>query len=243
VAEPLTAVPNMKLAILQPSYLPWLGYFDQMARCDRFLFLDDTQYTRRDWRNRNKIRTRDGWAWLTVPVRQKHHFTQSLLETRIDNSSDWRNRHRKAVQHSYAKAPYFDLYFPYLQSVWNREWDFLVDLCLETTLHLAKVLHIATPTQRSSEMPASGAKAEKILNLCKHMEATRYLTGDLARDYLCEEDFLRNGIQVEYHEYGHPTYTQRFSGFVPYLSVIDLLFNYGDESLKILLKDDAAGRD
>jgi len=233
----------MKIAILQPSYLPWLGYFDQMARCDRFIFLDDVQYTRRDWRNRNKIRTRDGWTWLTVPVVQKDRFSQSLLETRIDNSSDWRSRHRKAVQHNYAKAPHFGLYFPYFESIWNKEWHFLADLCLETTQHLKTVLNIATPTRRSSEMPVSGTKAEKILNLCRRLEATHYLSGDAAENYLAgsAEDFLRNGIQVEYHGYGHPTYTQRFPGFVPYLSVIDLLFNHGGKSLEILMQSETGG--
>lgn len=228
----------MKLAILQSSYIPWLGYFDQMAHCDQFVFLDDVQFTRRDWRNRNKIRTSSNWVWLTVPVIQKHKFNQTLMETRIDNSTDWKNKHRQTIRHNYAKAAHFDLHFPYFESIFNKEWKFLVDLCLETTLHLKKVLKIPTPTHRSSEMEITNTKADRIIAICQQMGATHYLSGDAAENYLSksEEDFLRNNIQVEYHEYEHPRYVQRYPGFVPYMSVIDLLFNHGDKSLGILLQ-------
>ncbi|MEC7640649.1 MAG: WbqC family protein [Nitrospinota bacterium] len=234
----------MKIVILQPSYLPWLGYFDQMARCDQFVFLDDVQFTRRDWRNRNKIRTVNDWAWLTVPILQKNKFDQTLAQAKIDNSISWRDKHREAIRHNYVKTPFFDLYFPYFESILNKEWRFLVDLCLETTLHLKGILKITTPTLRSSEAGVEGKRADKILKLCKKLGASYYLSGDSAEDYLAPvvEDFLRNGIQLEYHNYEHPCYSQRFPGFLPYLSVIDLLFNHGDQSLGILLTEDDPGR-
>lgn len=224
----------MKIAILQPSYLPWIGYFDQMVRVDQFVLFDDVQFTRRDWRNRNKIRTKDGWAWVTVPVQQKDKFGQLLRETRIDNNVNWRRKHLEAIRHNYAQSPYFDLYFPYFESIYNKEWNFLVDLCIETILHFKDVLNIPTPVIKSSEMNISEKKWEKILAICKQLNATRYLTGDLAKNYLSAQEFLKNDIALEYHEYEHPEYTQRYPEFVPYLSIVDLLFNHGDKSLQII---------
>lgn len=231
----------MKIAILQPSYLPWIGYFDQMARVDRFVLFDDVQFTRRDWRNRNKIRTKDGWAWITVPIQQKNKFGQALWETRIDNNIHWRRKHLQAIRHNYAQSPHFDLYYPYLESIYNREWDFLVDLCIETILHFKEVLNLSTPVIKSSELNISEKKEEKILAICKQLNATHYLTGDLAKNYLSDQEFLKNGIALEYHEYEHPEYAQRYPGFVPYLSIVDLLFNHGDKSLDIITGKAATG--
>lgn len=224
----------MRVAILQPSYLPWIGYFDQIAKVDRFIYLDDIQFTRRDWRNRNKIRTAESWTWLTVPVIQKNRYAQTLLETQIDSSSNWRTKHLNSIRHNYIKTRFFDLYFPKIETIINKDWDLLVDLCLELTENLKNWLEISTPTIRSSELNVSEKKGDKILALCRKLEATHYLTGDLARDYLNESEFLSYNIRLEYHNYTHPTYPQRYPGFVPYMSIIDLLFNQGEKSLEIL---------
>jgi len=224
----------MRLSILQPSYLPWLGFFDQMIRADTFIFLDDVQFTRRDWRNRNKIRTREGWAWLTVPVLQKSQFKQSLKETRIDNSVPWRRKHKEAIRANYGQAPFFDLYFPALESVYNKHWDFLLDLCFETLQILQAALNIKTLTLKASEMEMEAVKGERILAICRKLDATHYLTGDAAMNYLSEEEFRQNGITLETQNYQHPVYKQRYPGFVPHLSVIDLLFNVGEQSQAVL---------
>jgi len=224
----------MRLSILQPSYLPWLGFFDQMHQADSFVFLDDVQFTRRDWRNRNKIRTKNGWSWLTVPVLQKSRFTQLLKETRIDNSVPWRRKHSEAIRSHYAKAPYFDLYFPALESVYNKRWDFLLDLCYETLRILQQALGIRVSLLKASEMGIEAIKKEKILALCRTLKASHYLSGDAGVDYLCQEDFDPLGIVLEMQNYRHPSYHQRYPDFVPYLSVIDLLFNEGEHSLAIL---------
>lgn len=224
----------MRLSILQPSYLPWLGFFDQMHRADTFVFLDDVQFTKRDWRNRNKIRTPNGWAWLTVPVLQKSQFKQLLKDTRIDNSVPWRRKHCEAIRAHYAKAPYFDLYFPALESVYNKHWGFLLDLCYETLWILQEALGIQVSILKSSEIAIESAKEEKILALCQRLGASHYLTGDASANYLCPEAFDQQGIVLEMQNYRHPSYHQRYSGFVPYLSVIDLLFNEGEQSLAVL---------
>ena len=227
--------PTNRLVILQPSYLPWIGYFEQMARADQFVFLDDVQYTRRDWRNRNKIRTKEGWLWLTVPVQQKNLYKQLLKETRVDNSINWNKKHSEAIRLNYAKAPFFEKYYPCLESVYKKRWEFLLDLCYETTNYLKDFLNITTPTSKSSDLSAEGAKTDLLLNLCQKMNATHYLTGNLASDYLSRDSFYKEGIQLEFQNYNHPMYSQQYPGFISNMSLIDLLFNAGDRSLDILI--------
>jgi len=227
----------MRVTILQPSYLPWLGFFEQMARSDKFVLLDDVQYTRRDWRNRNKVRVSEGWAWLTVPVQQKSRFAQSLLETRIDNSLSWRRKHLETLRQHYGKAPFFEKYFSRCQQIYQKDWEFLFDLCLETIQFLKEEIGIETPLLRSSELKTSGTKAERLISICRELGATHYLSGESASDYISEEDFSGQGIGLEYQNYEHPVYPQRYPGFVPHLSAIDLLFNCGEQSLGILKQD------
>ena len=224
----------MRVTILQPSYLPWLGFFEQMSRSDKFVLLDDVQYTRRDWRNRTRVRINEGWAWLTVPVLQKNKFAQNLLDTRIDNSLPWRKKHLKTLRQHYCKTPFFEKYFSRCQKLYEKDWEFLFDLCLETIVFLREELGIETSLLRSSEMKTCGEKTERLLSICQKQSATHYLSGESARDYILEEDFSRQNIELEYQKYEHPKYPQRYSGFVPQLSAIDLLFNCGEQSLSIL---------
>ena len=228
----------MRVTILQPSYLPWLGFFEQMSRTDKFVLLDDVQYTRRDWRNRNRIRVKESWVWLTVPVQQKRRFSQSLLETRIDNSVPWRRKHLETLRQHYCKAPFFEKYFPRCQQVYEKDWTFLFDLCLETINLIKEEMGIETPFLRSSEMKPSGEKTQRLVSICRELGATHYLSGELGSDYISEEDFSSQGIGLEYQNYDHPVYPQRYTGFVPHLSAIDLLFNCGEQSLGILKQDE-----
>ena len=228
----------MRVTILQPSYLPWLGFFEQMSRADKFVLLDDVQYTRRDWRNRNRIRVKESWVWLTVPVQQKRRFSQSLLETRIDNSLPWRRKHLETLRQHYCKAPFFEKYFPRCQQVYEQEWTFLFDLCLETIHLIKEEMGIETPFLRSSEMKPSGEKTQRLVSICRELGATHYLSGELGSNYISEEDFSSQGIGLEYQNYDHTVYPQRYPGFVPHLSAIDLLFNWGEQSLGILKQDE-----
>jgi hypothetical protein len=228
----------MRVTILQPSYLPWLGFFEQMTRSDKFVLLDDVQYTRRDWRNRNKVRVKEGWVWLTVPVQQKSRFSQSLLETRIDNSVSWRRKHLETLRQHYCKAPFFEKYFPRCQQVYEKDWTFLFDLCLETINLIKEEMGIETPLLRSSEMKPGGEKTERLVSICRELGATHYLSGESGSNYIAEEDFSSQGIALEYQNYEHPVYPQRYTGFVPHLSAIDLLFNCGEQSLGILKQDE-----
>ena len=229
-----SGIKSMRVTILQPSYLPWLGFFEQMHRSDQFVLYDDVQFTRRDWRNRNRIRVQEGSVWLTVPVIQKNKYEQSLLETKIDNSTSWKRKHLESIRCHYSKTPFFDLYFPWCEKTFNREWDFLLDLSLETIQYLKGELKINTPLLRSSELGESGNKSERLISICKQLGATQYLSGESARNYISEKDFSDQGIGLEYQNYQHPEYPQRYEGFVPFLSTIDLLFNCGDKSMGFL---------
>ena len=229
-----SGIKSMRVTILQPSYLPWLGFFEQMHRSDQFVLYDDVQFTRRDWRNRNRIRVQEGSVWLTVPVIQKNKYEQSLLETKIDNSTSWKRKHLESIRCHYSKTPFFDLYFPWCEKTFNREWNFLLDLSLETIQYLKGELKINTPLLRSSELGESGNKSERLISICKQLGATQYLSGESARNYISEKDFSDQGIGLEYQNYQHPEYPQRYEGFVPFLSTIDLLFNCGDKSMGFL---------
>ena len=229
-----SGIKSMRVTILQPSYLPWLGFFEQMHRSDQFVLYDDVQFTRRDWRNRNRIRVQEGSVWLTVPVIQKNKYEQNLLETKIDNSTSWKRKHLESIRCHYSKTPFFDLYFPWCEKTFNREWNFLLDLSLETIQYLKGKLKINTPLLRSSELGESGNKSERLISICKQLGATQYLSGESARNYISEKDFSDQGIGLEYQNYQHPEYPQRYDGFVPLLSTIDLLFNCGDKSMGFL---------
>ena len=235
-----SGIKSMRVTILQPSYLPWLGYFEQMQRSDQFVLYDDVQFTRRDWRNRNRIRVPEGSVWLTVPVIQKNKYEQSLLETKIDNSTSWKRKHLETIRCHYSKTPFFDLYFPWCEKVFNSEWNFLLDLSLETIQYLKGQLKISTPLLRSSELGGTGDKTERLISVCKQLGATQYLSGESAKNYISEKDFSDQGIELEYQEYQHPEYPQRYEGFVPFLSTIDLLFNCGDKSLDFLKQSNCA---
>jgi len=235
-----SGIKSMRVTILQPSYLPWLGFFEQMHRSDQFVLYDDVQFTRRDWRNRNRIRVQEGSVWLTVPVIQKNKYEQSLLETKIDNSTSWKRKHLESIRCHYSKTPFFDLYFPWCEKTFNREWNFLLDLSLETIQYLKEELKINTPLLRSSELGESGNKSERLISICKQLGATQYLSGESARNYISEKDFSDQGIGLEYQNYQHPEYPQRYEGFVPFLSTIDLLFNCGDKSMEFLKQTNCA---
>ena len=224
----------MRVTILQPSYLPWLGFFEQMNRSDKFVLLDDVQYTRRDWRNRNRVRTPKSWAWLTVPVLQKSRFSQSLLETRVDNSVSWRRKHLETLRQQYSRCPFFEDYFPRCEKIYKKDWEFLFDLCLATIFLIKEGMCIEKPLLRSSEMNIGGEKTARLISICNELGATHYLSGDAGSSYISKEEFLSQGINLEYQNYEHPVYPQSYAGFVSHLSAIDLLFNCGKKSLEVL---------
>lgn len=223
------------LAVLQPGYLPWLGFFDQMRRSDLFVIYDDVQYDKHSWRNRNRVKAASGEPfWLTVPVRHSGQGWPRILEVEIDARTAWGRKHVGTLRQFYARAPFLRRYLPELEEMLCRPWQRLVDLDLAVAGLLAGWLGLTTRTVRSSELGVPGEASDRLLALCKRFGARRYLTGDAARDYLDVGAFAREGVEVVWQEYVHPTYPQQHGAFVPYLSAVDLLLNCGDESAAVL---------
>ena len=221
--------------MLQPSYLPWLGFFDQVQRADCFIFYDDVQYDKNGWRNRNRIKSNTGEPhWLTVPVHVRN-LSQRLIDTEIDNRASWARKHLGTIRQFYAKAPHLARYLPELeQLLLGTRWEGLCDLDLAVIKLMSEWLGLRRETIRASEQLISGERSERLVNLCLHAGANRYLSGNAAQEYLELEFFARRGIEVQWQDYRHPTYEQQHGAFVPFLSTLDLLLNCGDESANII---------
>jgi len=224
----------MRAVILQPGYLPWIGFFDLAAKSDIFVILDCVQYDKRSWRNRNRIRTPDGWQWLTVPVITKGRYLQRIDETRIDNTKNWAQKHLTAIATHYSRSPYFADYFGLLEEVLRRDWEYLLELDMRLIRALDDAFGLGTNYVMASSLSPSGRKMELLIDICKKVGANRYLNGDTGRAYLREEPFEQNGIALEFHNYTHPVYRQCYDGFVSHMSAIDLLFNYGRRSREFI---------
>ncbi len=222
------------LVVLQPGYLPWLGFFDQIKKSDIFIFYDDVQFDKHGWRNRNRIKSANGFFWLSVPVLTKDKPTQLILETHINNKINWNTKHIRAIQQSYSKSPYFNKYFPELESILSQNWINIAGLDIELTNMFCRWLDFDKKFYRSSDLNITGCRSERLLNFCRHFNADKYYSGSAARSYLDVEIFENNNIQVEWQDYQHPVYNQLYGNFIPYLSVIDLIFNEGEKSREIL---------
>lgn len=223
------------LVVLQPGYLPWVGFFDQMRRSDVFVYYDDVQFDKHGWRNRNRIKAPDGAPhWLTVPVFHSGRNWPAILEVEIDNRTPWARKHVGTLKQFYGKAPHLHRYLPALEEVLEHRWTLLVDLDLAVTGLISGWLGLTRPTLRASAIGIPGKQSERLLALCQHVGARRYLSGNSAKAYLDTELLTRHGIEVEWQDYIHPVYPQQHGDFVPYLSIVDLLFNCGEESAAIL---------
>jgi WbqC-like protein family len=220
----------MTVVVLQPGYLPWLGFFDQMRRADVFVYYDDVQYDTHGWRNRNRIKTQHGPLWLTVPVRHSGLSKPRILDVAIDTRTSWAKKHVTSIRQAYAAAPFAKQYVPALEELLLRPWERLVDLDLAVAGLMAEWLGLRTRVERASALGIEGGQNERLVNICRHFGATNYLTGSAARDYLDVPLFARSGVEVEWQDFVHPVYPQLHGDFVPYLSAVDLVFNRGDKS-------------
>jgi len=225
----------MIVSINQPAYLPWLGYFDRIAKSDLHIILDHVQFEKNSVTNRNKVRTATGWSWLSVPVLTKGHFgALAIDQIEIDCMSKWAKKHFTTLQSNYSRSAFYPHYSEYFENLYQQDWLRLAPMMHESTHYLLQQLGIQTPQLRSSELSPEAKKADLILELCIKAGAKTYLSGPFGRDYLDEDAFRKAGIELRYHDYVHPKYDQCFDGFEPYMSVVDLLFNHGEQSLDIL---------
>jgi hypothetical protein len=228
----------MIVSINQPAYLPWLGYFHRIAVSDAHIVLDHVQFEKNSFTNRNKVRTREGWCWLTVPVKTSGKFGDLSINTLgIAAERPWAAKHWETLRLNYSKAAFFAEHADFFESIYARPWEKLSDLSREITAYLLRAFKIETKIYFTSQMNPSGKKDELVLNLCRELGATVYLSGPLGRNYLREELFRDHAIAVKYDDYHHPAYSQVYSGFEPYMAAIDLLFNAGPASREILLRE------
>lgn len=227
----------MNVVILQPSYVPWRGYFHQIQKADIFVFYDCVQYDKHGWRNRNIIKTPQGDQWITVPVSTKGSVSgrTPIHEIPIIWNTTWTEKHVRALQMNYAKAPFFKRYKPLLEEIFSRHDKMLSDFTCASTERLARELGIKhTQFMRSSTLPAEGTKTDRLLSILKHLGATHYISGPSARDYMEQEKFIAAGISVEYMTYDYPEYPQLHGGFLPNVTVLDLLFNVGEDASQFI---------
>ena len=225
----------MIVAIHQPQYLPYIGFFDKMNKADVFVLLDTVQFKKNEWQNRNRIKTAQNWQWLTVPV--LHHFGQKICDVKICSSSNWRKKHVHAFISNYAKAAHFKTYWPYIEDIYNITWEFLSNLNIYWIKKIRQFLQIDTPIYLSSrlgELPEE--PDERIIHIVKYFEADTYLSGIGGANYMNLNKYNEENINVTFQQFLHPTYPQQFNNFEANLSIIDLLFNCGDRSYLYLNK-------
>jgi hypothetical protein len=223
----------MKCVVLQPSYIPWRGYFHQIQKADAFVFYDDVKYDKDGWRNRNRIKSSNGPLWLTVPVLTKGTESNRtpISQIEINWSRDWARKHWATIKQHYAKAPHFQRYAPALEELYGRRWPLLADLTIDLTVTIAGMLRIESTTfVRSSCLEVSGTKTNRLLNVLRKVGATHYVSGPSARGYLEEDKLRAHGITVEYMTYDYPEYGQLYPPYDPKVSVLDLLFMTGHEA-------------
>lgn len=229
----------MKVAIHQPQYLPWLPYLLKIEESDVFIFLDTVDFQKNGLQNRNQIKTAQGAHWLTVPVYQQ--LGQKIRDVKINNSSDWRRKHWQTIQQCYRKAPSFKAHEKDLEALYAQEWNGLNELNIKLTTLMLRWMNIRTPIMKSSQMKATGASSDLVLNLCLEAGATRYLSGTGGKNYLDQDAFEKAGIEIVYRPTVLPeAYPQLFpqAGFINHLSALDIILNCG-EAWKSYLPEEA----
>lgn len=231
----MTTLPTKKVAIVQSNYIPWKGYFDLINLVDEFVLFDDMQYTRRDWRNRNLIKSRTGLKWLTVPVAAKGNYFQKIKDTRVSDPV-WAERHWDSIRHNYSRATHFTLYREPFESLYlGSQETFLSQINYAFMTAICKILGIDTRITWSNDYTSVAGKSERLVSICKQAGATTYVSGPAARAYLDETLFDSENISLEYVDYSsYPEYTQLFPPFEHRVSIIDLIFNEGPDATKYM---------
>lgn len=222
------------VAISQSNYIPWKGYFDLIGLVDEFIIYDEVQYTKNDWRNRNRIKTPTGVQWITIPVFQKS-LKQKISETKV-TSHKWALKNWQTIRGNYGRAAFFKLLSPQLEEFYcTTQLSLLSEINTFLLKNICEMIGIHTKITNSSQYVLEGDRIEKLISLCKQTGADSYLSGPAAKEYLCEDLFLQEGITVKWMDYGgYPEYPQLYPPFTHHVSIIDLLFNTGRDCLQYM---------
>lgn len=226
---------SCSVGVLQPGYLPWLGYFDLVALSDVFIVYDDVQFDRGGWRNRNRLLAKGEPEWITVPVKKRGHAFIKISDVEIIDNN-WQKKHLKKIAFLYGKAPFFDWCYPVLEKyLTKKKYNRLLDLCLEGHDHLVSLIGIESKVKLSSEIGYEGVgRTERLRRMCEAMNATTYIATDASKTYMEEQMWKEAGIELKYQHYPHPEYKQSGDGFVSHLSVVDALMFVGPEVASFL---------
>lgn len=223
----------MTVSILQSNYIPWKGYFDIIAKSDVFVIYDEVQFTRRDWRNRNLIKTTDGLKWLTIPVIQDDYY-QKIFETKI-LQGNWTKKHKSTLQYNYSKSAYFKEYRDFFFDIYDSPSTDLSQINRLFIEKICAILAIETKIIDSRELSLEGDKVERLVDACKKLNATKYLSGPAAKNYMNEVLFNENNIELEWMDYSnYKEYKQLYPPFEHGVSVLDLIFNEGPNARSFL---------
>ena len=226
----------------QPVYMPWLGLFHKIALADIFCVFDIVQYQRKDFNNRNKIKTASGPIWLSVPVKSSGRLNSLISDIEIINDG-WHIKHLKSIELNYKKTPYFDRYYQDLQKILSAQYQYLVDLNFDILVYVLNVLGIEVKIVKASDYSFEGLKSDLVLDMCVKLDAEIYIFGEQGKNYADIDSFSNRDISLYFQSYNHPVYKQANRDFLPYMSIFDLLFNEGDRSLDILLSGNITKQD
>lgn len=226
---------DKKVAIVQSNYIPWKGYFDLINLVDEFILLDNVQYTHGHWRNRNQIKTPSGLNWLTIPVYVKGKLSQKIKDTKIADNR-WRTKHWKTIQQNYRNSEFFKLYKEIFENLYlGYKEIYLSEINYRFIKKICRLLGIKTKISWSMFYNTREQKTERVISLCKSSGATMYLSGPAAKNYLTENRFKEESIELEYMDYsGYKTYRQLFPPFIHKVSILDLLFNEGPNATNFM---------
>ena len=230
----------MIITIHQPEHLPWLGFFNKLSKAEYFVILDNVQFEKNYFQNRNKIMNNGEAMWIGIPIQTKGHMNGTIASTLIATQTNpkWKHKYLQTIKSNYGKHPYFSEIYPIVEEIFSKDTDKLYDINVEIIKKFSDKLGFHPTFVRATDLDANGAKSDLVLNICKKMGATRYIAGPSGRDYMDLQSFKEAGIEVVFNDYKHPEYPQKkVEKFVPYLSTLDLLMNCGfEESRRIIIE-------
>lgn len=219
-----------KIAILQSNFIPWRGYFEIISKVDTFVIYDEVQYTKNDWRNRNQIKTPNGLVWLTIPVKQIN-LNQKISETEVVNQT-WRRKHLNSIKLNYAKSPFFREYIDGIAKLYDGNETLLSEINLNFIKEICDILNIKTRIIDSKDLKLEGDRNQRLVDACKKLNATSYLSGKAAQSYIDEDLFAKNNIEVKWMDYSHfSEYHQQYPPFSMSVSIIDTILNIGNKNI------------
>ena len=217
----------------QPQFLGgYCGYIEKIASADVYIYMDEVEFSKNDFVNRNRIKTNQGEKWLTVPILYQGHA--KIKDIQIDTSKRWQKKHLESIRQAYSKTPFYKQYEPFLSDLYTRPWDLLADLNLHILEWILDELGVTTKIIKMSDRNFQGTKSDLILDMCLQLQADYFIFGAQGRDYAKPVDFHRAGISIEFQEFIHPEYVQPHGNFLPYMAVLDIMFQKGKNSLDVI---------